>query len=200
MPHSKKFRRDKEYKRKLILETTKALILEEGYEKLSTNHIAERANIGIGTIYRNFPRGKDDIIKEITFNSLEDFVKFDALQKITEKNFPEFLTQYLIKYINDHRKNYQENLAFQLSFLSNKRLYEDFEQQIKEVLSEYAENLKENTIFEDFSRVHITEKLYTIFNLIEALVHRHIFEVKVFDLDESLAKYLTKLILFSLKP
>jgi len=39
----------------LILETAAALFVEQGYENTTTNVIAERAGISIGTLYRYFP-------------------------------------------------------------------------------------------------------------------------------------------------
>ena len=63
MPKEKKFTRNKQQKIDLIVKVAHDLIREKGYEKLSTNHIADRAKIGIGPIYRNFPNGKADIMR-----------------------------------------------------------------------------------------------------------------------------------------
>lgn len=38
-----------------ILEATAHILTEEGYDKASTNHIAERAGISIGSLYQYFP-------------------------------------------------------------------------------------------------------------------------------------------------
>lgn len=38
-----------------ILEATARILAEEGYDKASTNHIAERAGISIGSLYQYFP-------------------------------------------------------------------------------------------------------------------------------------------------
>ncbi len=47
-------RRNKEKTKDLILQVAIELINEHGYDKLSTNHIADRAKIAIGTVYHHF--------------------------------------------------------------------------------------------------------------------------------------------------
>ncbi len=38
-----------------ILEATTRILIEEGYDKANTNHIAERAGISVGSLYQYFP-------------------------------------------------------------------------------------------------------------------------------------------------
>ena len=48
----------------LILDTAAVLFSESGYENASTNAIAERAGISIGSLYRYFP-DKDAILRAL---------------------------------------------------------------------------------------------------------------------------------------
>ena len=47
-----------------ILEATEIIIVNEGYEKVTTNYIAERAGVSIGSLYQYFPN-KDAIISAL---------------------------------------------------------------------------------------------------------------------------------------
>jgi len=58
----KKFTRNPQEKIDLIYKTFFHLILENGYQNVSTNHIAKAAGISVGTVYLYFPGGKKDII------------------------------------------------------------------------------------------------------------------------------------------
>ena len=71
----KKFSRDKESKIRTIIEATIELIEEKGPTSFSVNDIPERAGLSIGTVYRYFPRGKDDIIAEILRNNIAGFIE-----------------------------------------------------------------------------------------------------------------------------
>jgi AcrR family transcriptional regulator len=54
----------------LILDTAAELIAETGYEAVTTNAIAERADISIGSLYRYFP-DKDAILRGLSVRHLE---------------------------------------------------------------------------------------------------------------------------------
>jgi AcrR family transcriptional regulator len=78
----KKFSRDKESKIRAILDATIELINEKGPAGFSVNEIPDRAGLSIGTVYRYFPRGKDDIIAELLRNNVAGFIKF--VEDLTE--------------------------------------------------------------------------------------------------------------------
>jgi AcrR family transcriptional regulator len=71
----KKFSRDKESKIRAIIDATIELINEKGPAGFSVNEIPGKAGLSIGTVYRYFPRGKDDIIAELLRNNVAGFVK-----------------------------------------------------------------------------------------------------------------------------
>lgn len=51
-------------KKQLILDTAKALYAESGYHSTTTNEIAKRANVSIGTLYSYFP-DKEAVLLEV---------------------------------------------------------------------------------------------------------------------------------------
>jgi AcrR family transcriptional regulator len=66
-----KFRRNKEEKINEILDATVKLSQEKGPNNFSINDIPKVANISIGTVYRYFPRGKDDILRHIFLRNIK---------------------------------------------------------------------------------------------------------------------------------
>ena len=47
-----------------LLEATTDILLRDGYAKLTTNRIADRAGVNIASLYQYFP-GKDAIVAEL---------------------------------------------------------------------------------------------------------------------------------------
>ena len=47
-----------------ILSATAVLLAESGYDKLTTNHVAKKAKVPVGSIYRYFP-SKEALLIEI---------------------------------------------------------------------------------------------------------------------------------------
>ncbi|MCW0183219.1 MAG: TetR/AcrR family transcriptional regulator [Zavarzinia sp.] len=53
-----------------VLTATAQLLAERGYAGLTTNHIAERAGVSIGSIYQYFP-GKEAIVARVTGQTVD---------------------------------------------------------------------------------------------------------------------------------
>jgi AcrR family transcriptional regulator len=78
----------------LVLDTAADLVAEEGYEMLTTNAIAERAGISIGSLYRYF-RDKDAILRALSVRHLEQ------VQAIYDQVFTENLVYLPLEVIID---------------------------------------------------------------------------------------------------
>ena len=66
-----KFRRDKEQKIDDILDATVRLSQERGPNNFSINDIPQVANVSIGTVYRYFPKGKEDILRRLLLRNIQ---------------------------------------------------------------------------------------------------------------------------------
>jgi len=196
MSKEKKFTRNKQEKIDLILKTASELIIEKGYDKLSTNHIADRAKIGIGTVYRNFPNGKADIVYEIVNRNRHNILNLELFTNIKISNIVDSVKQTMMNFIKFHRKNIHYHLAFQQAFLSNKQLFQDFRFLVEEILVNLIQKLKKNKIFKDIPEEELKKKLFLLFNVIESVILRHILIVPLFETDEAFGEYLTNLVLF----
>ena len=91
----KKFRRNKQEKIDLIYDTFFNLIIDKGYHKTSTNHIAEKAGISIGTIYKYFPDGKQDIMRKYFEETMENVFNTSDLFNINENKLRDFLKNFI---------------------------------------------------------------------------------------------------------
>jgi len=76
-----KFTRNKEKKINEILDAVLQLSRTKGANNFSINDIPEIANVSIGTIYRYFPRGKEDILRNILLRNIEN-IKIHETDKI----------------------------------------------------------------------------------------------------------------------
>ena len=196
----RKITRNKEEKIKLIYESFFKLILEKGFHRDSTNKIAKEAQISIGTIYHYFPKGKSDILinyfdksKEMVLD-VEDFKAFDP------NNIPEVFKHFVSKDIDNQRKNLGYRKALRHSILSEDAVRIAFQNKVLEICKDTVKNLRVNSmVFKKYPEKRLIQRFAFIYNLIEALIHHHIFIMDFFDTDEELIKYISSLIDFTLK-
>jgi len=77
-----KFTRNKEKKIDEILDAVLRLSRIKGANNFSINDIPEIANVSIGTVYRYFPRGKEDILRHILLRNIENIKKIHETDEI----------------------------------------------------------------------------------------------------------------------
>ena len=88
MEKSKKFSRNKQEKINSIYTTFYRLLNEIGYDKVTTNLIADVSNVSIGTIYRYFPDGKSSIMKGTLEHTSNKIFNIDDFNSMNEGNLP----------------------------------------------------------------------------------------------------------------
>ena len=196
MEKPKKFSRNKQEKIDTIYKTYYRLLNDIGYDKITTNIIAEVSKISIGTIYRYFPDGKSSIMKgtlEHTSNKIFDIEDFNNMN---EDNLPEMIEYLIRKHLKIHRENYQYHLAVNQAILSNKTLFKDYGDNLRKLIGAIAEEVQQtNALFKNIPRIYLLEILLRIFNSLEAFVHRHLFITPIFPTDEELIEFLKQVLL-----
>ncbi|MFX0037210.1 MAG: TetR/AcrR family transcriptional regulator [Candidatus Hermodarchaeota archaeon] len=196
----RKITRNKEEKIALIYDTFFKLIVEKGYHRTSTNKIAKAAQISIGTIYHYFPNGKLDILmkyferaKDVTLN-IEDFKIFD------DSNIPEIFKEFISRDIENQRKNLGFRIALRHAILSEEKVRQAFQNKVLEITKDVVKQLRGTTmVFKKIPENRLIKRFAFIYNLIESLVHHHIFIMDLFDNDDDLVKYISNLIAFTIK-
>lgn len=196
MEKSKKFSRNKQEKINSIYTTFYRLLNEIGYDKVTTNLIADVSNVSIGTVYRYFPDGKSSIMKGTLEHTSNKIFDIDDFNSMNEGNLPEMVELMIRKHLKVHRENYQYHIAVNQAILSNKELFKDYGENVNKLFETIAEEIQgTNDLFKKVPRNFLIPILLLIFNTLEAYVHRHLFITQIFPTDEDLVQFLKKVLL-----
>jgi len=196
----RKVTRNKEEKVNLIYKTFFKLILEKGYHKASTNKIAKAAQISIGTIYHYFPKGKSDILMKYFEKSKDMTLDIDDLKAFDINNIPGVFTNFISKDIINQKKNMGYRKALRHAILSDEKMRDIFQNKVLEICNNLVKNLRATTmVFKKTPEKRLIQRFAFIYNLIEAIIHHHIFVMNLFDNDEDLINYISNLIAFTIE-
>jgi AcrR family transcriptional regulator len=186
----KRFIRNKEQKKQLIFQTFATLVKEEGYDKLSTRHIAETANISIGTIYYYFPGGKHAIASGFIEHITHQLFDLEMFKRIDLQNLQDFLATYIRKHLKIHRQNLEIHHAIDQAILADREVFHRHQEKTKFSIQKISKKLKELGIYKDLPEPFIFQNLFLFFNLLEAIIHRHLYINPFYDRDEELVEFL----------
>ena len=197
---NKKFSRNKQQKIDLIYKTFFNLIIKRGYHKTSTNHVAKSAKISIGTIYKYFPKGKEDIIRKYFEESMKDFFDRIDLININNENIREFLNHFILELFKNHIENKGYIIAFRSAIQSDKKLLDSQKERVFIFFKDTAQKLrKANENFKQIPEKRLVEIFIFSYNLINAILYHHLSIMELFDMDDKLVDYLSNLLIFSLR-
>lgn len=185
--------RDKEGKIKLIFETFANLVNEWGYDQLSTRHIAETANISIGTVYHYFPQGKHEIagrFMEHTSHAIFDLDMFNADQQ----DLSSFLQNLVKKYLRIHRENLAIHRAIDQAILASPDMAENHRRSVIANLRNIVNELQSRELYIDLSEQEVFQRFLLFYNLIEAIIHRHLLIHPFFENDDALEQFLVTML------
>lgn len=87
-----------------LVEATARILVREGYEKASTNRIAEMAGVSIGSLYQYFP-GKDALVAAVIDRHNEDIMRVvrDALADVASQPLRQAVRTLVAVAIEAHR-------------------------------------------------------------------------------------------------
>ncbi len=192
----KHFTRDKQGKIALICETFLELLKTRNYAEISTNHIAEKANIGIGTLYRHFPSGKADIVYSVIKDRITKMMNLSTagiMVDTSKFDVNTFLRSYIKQQVAWHKSDLKINYALEQAILEDPMQFKDIRDVFLTQLDDYVKLLHQVPQFRTSSQAILKEKVAQVFHLNEALIHRHFMAYAVADSDESLVDFLFKL-------
>ena len=148
----KKYERDKEAKIQRIIQSTKTLVEEKTYSTVSIRDIAKKADVSIGLIYKYFPNGKFDILKQLSSKHLDENFMMKQPEKIDFADFPDYIRKVNKNMLELHRKNVKLIKAFTVAALMEDKVLED----IKSVSAEDYVSISE--FFSRFDGIKISDK------------------------------------------
>jgi AcrR family transcriptional regulator len=178
-----------------ILQTTKKMILEEGYNAITTTKIANDAKISVGIIYSYFPEGKPAIAKEIFKEGIIELIDDSQISDLNRDTFPLFIKRIITKFVSQHRDNESLLTAMSIAILTSEHVFKDFlflDQTEFEKVSNLVNAMKKLGLYDD----PVSDKTgILILKVIDTLIHHHIVFEDIFDSDSELTDFLTEFVL-----
>lgn len=172
--------RDKMKKVQSIKQTFIDLISQFDYQDVTIRQIAKRAGISVGIIYHYFPKGKQDILISI----YEDNFKETVFPYLVETE-PEQLGERFRSHLNNHRENWKFYRALDQAMIADRDSFKTLREDRGHLLRGYAEG--------NGYTVEKIEAWITAYNVIDALLHRHLFVSKIAQSDQKLVELIQKI-------
>ena len=186
--------RDKESKIRLIFETFSELVNRNGYDKLSTRHIAKAAGISVGTIYHYFPGGKHTIASSYIDLVTDDLFDPGIFGRLGEGDLAGFLEELVRRYLSVHKENLEIHRAIDQAILADPDVYRRNLEATAANMSRVVAELKGVGLYGDIPESSVIKGFVLTFNVLEALVHRHLFFYPMFETDEEFVAFLVGLL------
>ncbi len=175
--------RNKEAKIQRIISITNNLIEKNGYNNVSIRDIVKEAEVSIGLIYKYFPKGKIDILKQLSYQNMDEVFQINNQNKIDFEDFPDYMRETIKKMYELHKKNIELIKAFTIAALMEDTILEDIKTISIEdyiIITEFFNRFKGVKISNKDSGKILTEWTITIKSL---MLQKSIFP-SIFNNDE----------------
>ena len=172
--------RDKDKKIQSIKQTLIDLISQFEYQDVTIRQIAKRAEISVGIIYHYFPKGKQDILITIYEDAFQETVFPYLIEPDAEQ-----LEHHFRSHLNNHRENWKFYRALDQAMISDQESFKTIRDSRYEILKKYAE--------ENGYPVEKTDSWLTAYNVIDAIIHRHLFVSKITRSEQKLVELIQKI-------
>jgi len=193
-PYKKKIVRNKELHKSRILQVAKELIEKHGYSNLTLRQISSKAEISVGLIYKDFPKGKLDIIQEICRINIHSIYDPNMVLNLSPLDLPNIINHILIELIQSHRKNVEINTALEVAYLESPDVHTSIEEFLKTELNIVMLLLRKLNSMGIITVEEPKKYAYLIVNMIDALIHRQI-TFGIYNItDKDLTDFLKRII------
>ena len=186
---AKKFIRDKESKIDAIIRATIDLIDERGYSSFSVNDIPSKAGLSIGTIYRYFPHGKKDILKEILKRNTKKMIDIRILDEINDSNFNRIWSKIVSEYVRGHREKRFTLSEIGLTYKTDEEFTQDLRPIIIEFYQKFANRFRNLKMFNDVTDYELLVKIAMAFGIMGTFTKSQM-KQSFFESDDRLIEYL----------
>lgn len=123
----KKYVRDRDGKVSSILSSTKRLIEDDWYENVNIRDIAKEAGVSVGLIYKYFPGGKPEIVREIGLQFVTELTAAGRPGSVNFDDFPAFLEGFFTANLAYYRSNRRFLSALMIATITDRKIFEGFE-------------------------------------------------------------------------
>ena len=191
---SPKHVRDKDAKIRLIFETFADLVNRNGYDRLSTRHVAEAAGISVGTIYHYFPGGKHAIASRYIDRVTDELFDPSIFMGIEEKDLRWFFDGLVRRYLFVHRESLEIHRAIDQAILADPDVRRRNREAIVTNMSKVVAELKDAGLYGSLPERSVLNGFILLFNVLEGIIHRHLFVYSLFEAEEELISFLVNLL------
>ncbi|MHA2083595.1 MAG: TetR/AcrR family transcriptional regulator [Candidatus Thorarchaeota archaeon] len=189
----KKFTRDKETKIETIITSMTEIIREKGLHKASVRDIPERAGLSIGTVYRYFPKGKVDIVREMMRRNIQGTLDLDVPDDLDQSGFMRVWSHMIDVAIEVRRSNlFVEGLADPL-LSAGHETYREFTNMVLRFYNDLARRFKRVDHLKDCSEAELFRRIVATLNIIDRVANIHV-KFPLFADDRELAEYLLRVV------
>ena len=178
-----------------LLDVAKNLIMEKGYDAVSTRKIAREAKMSIGTLYYHFPQGKVSILYELMESLQAEFLEINKFSNIIKLSINPELTEFYLETLLTAVRQYAPLIkGFHMELLTNKdvlnsqkQLQEKRQVEIPGQLSDFIQNNIPEFLGNE-------KKLGVLARIIINAVFQHVIMDNFYGTDEELKEVLIQLI------
>jgi AcrR family transcriptional regulator len=152
-----------------LVEATARILVREGFDKASTNRIAEVAGVSIGSLYQYFP-GKEALVAAVIDHHNQEIMQVvrDAMAEITSQPIKKAVRRLVAAAIEAHRVDPKLHrvLAEQIPRTGRLANEETFNREAFALLKAYLEGRRD-----EFRKVDLDLATFVCVTSIEALTH-----------------------------
>jgi AcrR family transcriptional regulator len=150
-------KRDKKAKIISIQDSMCMLIATKGYENVTIRDIAEAAGVSIGLIYKYFPGGKFDILKEISSRNTGELLMIKKTEEIDYNDFSGYIRNVISNMLQYTKDNSSLSKALILSALLDGEIMDEYKKMDK-MDFEYKQHKTASEFFCRFNGVEIGDR------------------------------------------
>lgn len=189
----KKYVRDRDAKTKSILDSTKRLVEDKRYDEITIRDISKEANVSVGLIYKYFPGGKPEIIREIGLKFVGEITAKEQQQNIDLNDFPGFLRAFFKNNFQYYKDNKRFLAALSIATMIDPSIFEGFEPIGEEKMRQLVK------FFENFKGVKLSNKkdawlfLAKWSDITKSIMLHHTIYPTPFESDDELIELLVKI-------
>jgi len=147
-----------------ILEATTYILVDDGYDRCTTNKVAEKAGVSIASVYQYFP-SKEALVAALIDQHLEDVskVQMNRMLEIGDRPVAEIIGEMAATHVQMHAANYKLDRAIleQVPGVERLKAVVAFRRQTEEQLALLLEANREE--------FHLTDPAMTAFVLVNMI-------------------------------
>lgn len=154
----------------VILDATAQVLMEEGYEKATTNRIAAKAGVSIGSLYQYFPN-KEALVLELNnrYGRRELMLLKSKFQKISDAPLPVAIRELIKAMVDLHSSEpkLHKVLVEQVPRIGDRERIKEIDDEIHNLIKDSLMGRNTPTSPEELDMI-----IFVIFNIVETLTHQ----------------------------